>query len=64
MITRCCICHKDSIVHDRIYAEPLSKRDSTPMYTRGWMCDNCSIIHWAMKPDALDDSQEPMTEYL
>ncbi len=48
--TRCCICRGHRQVgelKDRIFVEPRSGEDSTAEYTRGWMCEECQIIHWA-----------------
>lgn len=54
MITRCIICKKDAIVKDKVFCEPLSGEDSTAMYFRGWICEDCSIVNWAW--DAEDES--------
>jgi hypothetical protein len=50
MPTRCCICHGERQVgelRDRVYVEPRSGEDAEPEYTRGWMCEECAVVHWA-----------------
>lgn len=65
MITRCCICHKNAKVYDRIYEEPFSADNSDAMYTRGWMCENCEVIHWAYDPTSseIPEDAEFKAEY-
>lgn len=55
--TRCCICRGHRQVgelNDRIFVEPTSGEDTSPQYIRGWMCEECLVVHWAW--DALSDS--------
>jgi len=47
MITRCIMCRRDAIVKDRVYIDPRSGDDPTPVWHRGWICDECGVIHWA-----------------
>jgi len=52
--TRCCICRGErqvGILADLIFVEPRGGEDVSPEYTRGWMCEDCAVIHWAWKPE-------------
>lgn len=55
MITRCIACRKNAIVKDMVWIEPLSETDSTPMYLRGLICQDCAVVHWAWEFDETTD---------
>lgn len=62
--TRCCICRDErryGPLKDRVYIEPTSGSDLTEKYIRGWMCEECAVVHWAwdvdINPENAQDSQ-------
>jgi len=50
--TRCISCRRDALVKRMVFIEPTSGDDSTEVYLRGDICDDCMVIYWAWPVEA------------
>jgi len=54
VVRRCINCRGERQVgeiKDRVYIEPMSGEDSSPVVLQGYICEECAIIHWAWAAD-------------
>ena len=45
--TRCILCKEIRPVNDMVFVEPVDGENTDAVYLRGYICENCEIIHWA-----------------
>lgn len=46
---RCIKCGRIEELHDCAYVEPINGTDVRPVYSRGWICEDCEVIHIAWR---------------
>lgn len=50
VVRRCINCRGERQVgeiREKVYIEPTSGEDTSPVVLQGYICEECTIIHWA-----------------